>query len=91
MMEGTYRHGQESGYFKEYDKDGNLTSTAKYAEGVKLEDVAELVKLDVRKDYYPDGKVKIAATYNKEGKLEGVGGNTCPTARSRNPIFSGTG
>lgn len=72
MMEGTYKHGLENGYFKEYDKDGNLTSTAKYADGTKLQDVAELVKLDVRKDYYPDGKVKIAATYNKEGKLEGV-------------------
>ena len=72
MTEGTFKHGQENGYFKEYDKDGNLISTAKYADGVKLENVAELVKLDVRKDYYPDGKVKIAATYNKEGQLEGV-------------------
>jgi antitoxin component YwqK of YwqJK toxin-antitoxin module len=70
--EGTYNHGLENGYFKEYDKDGNLLTTAKYADGVKLEDVAELVKLDLRKDYYPNGKVKIAATYNKEGKLEGV-------------------
>jgi uncharacterized protein len=71
-QEGTYNHGLENGYFKEYDKDGNLVSTAKYADGVKLEDVAELVKLDVRKDYYPNGKVKIAATYNKAGQLEGV-------------------
>lgn len=71
-MEGYYKHGKENGYFKEYDKDGNLLSTAKYADGAKLEDVAELVKLDVRKDYYPDGKVKIAATYNKEGQPEGV-------------------
>jgi uncharacterized protein len=72
MREGTYNHGLENGYFKDYDKDGNLVTTAKYTDGTKLEDVAELVKLDVRKDYYPDGKVKIAATYNKEGKLEGV-------------------
>lgn len=72
MSEGMYKHGLENGYFKEFDKDGNLISTAKYADGSKLEDVAELVKLDMRKDYYPDGKVKIAATYNKEGRLEGV-------------------
>jgi uncharacterized protein len=72
MMEGSYKHGKENGYFKEYDKDGNLISTEKFADGTKLENVAELVKLDLRKDYYPDGKVKIAATYNKEGKLEGV-------------------
>jgi antitoxin component YwqK of YwqJK toxin-antitoxin module len=71
-QEGTFKHGLENGYFKEYDEEGNLLSTAKYAEGVKLEDVAELVKLDVRKDYYPDGKVKIAATYNKAGQPEGV-------------------
>lgn len=70
--EGTYKHGLENGYFKEYDIAGNLVTTAKFADGTKLEDVAELVKLDVRKDYYPDGKIKIAATYNKEGKLEGV-------------------
>jgi uncharacterized protein len=72
QREGTYKHGEENGYFKEYDTKGNLVTTAKYAEGVKLEDVAELVKLDVRKDYYPDGKVKIAATYNKDGQPEGV-------------------
>jgi len=72
QREGTYKHGLENGYFKEYDKDGNLITTAKYVEGNKLEDVAELVKLDLRKDYYPDGKVKIAATYNKQGQPEGV-------------------
>jgi antitoxin component YwqK of YwqJK toxin-antitoxin module len=70
--EGTYRHGKEEGYFKEYDQNGNLITTSKFTEGVKQEDVAELVKLEVRKDYYPDGTVKIAATYNKEGQLEGV-------------------
>jgi len=71
-LEGTFNHGLENGYFKEYDEVGNLFSTAKYAEGVKLEDVAELLKLDLRKDYYPDGKIKIAATYNKAGQPEGV-------------------
>ncbi len=72
QREGHYNHGVENGYFKEYDLDGNLVNTAKYADGIKLEDVAELVKLEVRKDYYPDGSIKISATYNKEGKLEGV-------------------
>jgi antitoxin component YwqK of YwqJK toxin-antitoxin module len=70
--EGVYKHGLENGFFKEYDRDGNLMTTAKYADGTKQEDVAELVKLDMRKDYYPDGKIRIAATYNKEGKPEGV-------------------
>ena len=34
--EGYYLHGQENGYFKEYDMDGNLLTTAKYADGVKI-------------------------------------------------------
>jgi len=72
MREGTYRHGKEEGYFKEYDLEGNLVTTSKFSEGVIQEDVAELKKLEVRKDYYPDGKIKISATYNEEGKLEGV-------------------
>ena len=71
-LEGNYKHGLENGYFKEYDDNGNLVGTSKFSDGTKLEDVAELAKLEVRKDYYPDGKVKIAATYNKEGKPEGV-------------------
>jgi antitoxin component YwqK of YwqJK toxin-antitoxin module len=71
-LEGAYKHGLENGYFKEYDMQGSLLSTSKYENGTKLEDVAELAKLEVRKDYYPDGKVKIAATYNKEGKPEGI-------------------
>lgn len=71
-MEGNYKHGAEHGYFKEYDRGGNLLSTSKYAEGVKQEDVAELARLEVRKDYYPGGGIRISATYNKEGKPEGV-------------------
>ncbi|HOX79308.1 MAG TPA: toxin-antitoxin system YwqK family antitoxin [Bacteroidales bacterium] len=71
-MEGSYKHGMENGYFKEYDRNGNLLTTSKFADGVKQENVAELVKLEVRKDYYPDGKIKVAATYNKEGKPEGI-------------------
>ncbi len=70
--EGSYKHGKENGFFKEYDRDGNLLTTAKYLEGARQEDVAELARLDMRKDYYPDGKIRIAATYNKEGKPEGV-------------------
>jgi antitoxin component YwqK of YwqJK toxin-antitoxin module len=97
QREGTYKHGEENGYFKDYDKDGNLLTTAKYADGTKLEDVAELVKLDLRKDYYPDGKVKIAATYNKEGNLEGVRREYAPDGKIeksfifRNGIMIGEG
>lgn len=72
QSEGYYKRGVEHGYFKDYDTSGNLVLTTKYENGIKIEDAKELVKLEVRKDYYADGTVKIAASYNKEGKLEGV-------------------
>jgi len=71
-LEGNYKRGLEHGYFKEYDTDGNLLTTTKYDNGLKVEDAQELTKLEVRKDYYPDGKLKIVATYSKEGVPEGV-------------------
>ena len=40
-------------------------------DGIKQEFVAELTKLDVKTEYYPDGKVKIKATY-KDDVPEGV-------------------
>lgn len=70
-MEGNYKHGLKHGYFKEYDLEGNLLSAVKYENGEQQEDVAELTKLDVKKDYYPDGQVRIVATY-KDGVPEGV-------------------
>ncbi len=70
-LEGIYKHGIKHGYFKEFDMEGNLITTSKYVNGEKQEDVAELVKLEIRKDYYPNGNVKIIASY-KEGIPEGV-------------------
>jgi len=70
-LECIYKHGLRNGYYKEYDVDGNLLFAFKYIEGVKQEAVAELTKLDVKTEYYPDGRVKIKATY-KDDKPEGV-------------------
>lgn len=72
QLECIYKHGLRNGYYKEYDEEGNLLVAYKYVDGEKQEFVAELAKLDVKKEYYPDGKVKIKATYNKENKPEGV-------------------
>lgn len=72
QLEGNYKHGLKNGYFKEYDRDGNLLSVTKYIDGEKIEKAEELEKLDVRTDYYPDGSVKIVATYTKDGTPEGV-------------------
>ncbi len=71
-LEGSFKHGLKNGYFKDYDKEGNLLSVVKYIDGEKIEKAEELEKLDVRTDYYPDGSVKIVATYNKDGVPEGV-------------------
>lgn len=71
-MEGTFNHGLKNGYFKEYDQEGNLTVATKFVDGEKEEMAEELMKLEVRTDYYPNGRVKVVGTYNKDGLPEGV-------------------
>lgn len=65
-LEGEYKNDLKHGYFKEYDRDGSLISTAKYLDGILQEDVAELAKLDIKREYYPNGNVKIVASYKDE-------------------------
>lgn len=69
--EGTFTHGLKNGYFKQYDRKGNLLSVSKYVNGEKEQKVEELSKLDVKTDYWPNGKPKIIASY-KNGVPEGV-------------------
>ncbi|OFY47723.1 MAG: hypothetical protein A2W85_13015 [Bacteroidetes bacterium GWF2_41_31] len=72
QKEGSYNNGLENGYWKEYDRDGNLISATKYVDGEKQEKAEELVKLDMRTDYFPSGKTKVVSTYTKDGIPEGV-------------------
>ncbi|MBC8320899.1 MAG: hypothetical protein H8E34_09275 [Bacteroidetes bacterium] len=72
IMEGNYKHGLKHGYFKEYDKEGNLISATKFIDGEIFEKAEELQKLEIRTDYYPNGKVKVVATYTRDGVPEGV-------------------
>jgi len=69
--EGIYRDDKRNGYFKEYDDKGMLTDIGKYVNDVRQEEAPELVKLDVRTDYYPTGKVKTVASY-KGSSPEGI-------------------
>ena len=69
--EGEYKNDLKHGYFKEYSKEGVLLSTSKYIDGLIQEDVAELAKLDIKTEYYPDGNVKIVASY-KDDVPEGI-------------------
>jgi antitoxin component YwqK of YwqJK toxin-antitoxin module len=61
--EGIYRDDKRNGYFKDYDEKGMLVDIAKYVNDVRQEETPELVKLDVKTDYYPDGKPKTVASY----------------------------
>jgi antitoxin component YwqK of YwqJK toxin-antitoxin module len=69
--EGEYKNDLKHGYFKEYSKEGNLITTQKYVDGILQEEVAELAKLDIKTEYYPNGKPKIVASY-KNNVPEGV-------------------
>lgn len=71
-MTGFYNHGLKNGYFKTYDPNGNLIATTKYVNGEKQKAAEKVNLLEVRTDYYPDGKVRVVGTYNKEGKPEGI-------------------
>jgi len=71
-LTGTFNHGLKNGYFKSYDRDGNLITTEKFVNGEKEKKAENLAVLDVRTDYYPDGKIKVIGTYTKEGVPEGV-------------------
>ncbi len=71
-MTGYFKHGLKNGYFKTFDHNGNLISTVKYVNGEKEKKALNLDVLDVRTDYYPDGKIKVTGTYTKNGVPEGV-------------------
>lgn len=58
-----YRAGMKNGFYKKYNDKGTLLSIEKYVNDVKEENVAELKEYEIRKDYYPDGKVKIVGSY----------------------------
>ena len=69
-LEGKFKKGKKHGYFKYYDKKGNLVKTEKYENDSLVENPDELVVLDIKKEYYPDGKIRIEAGF-KDGKPEG--------------------
>lgn len=64
--EGTYVDGKRDGYFKTYDKNGSLLTIEKYINDVLQVDAPELAKLDVKTEYYANGKVKSTGPY-KDG------------------------
>jgi antitoxin component YwqK of YwqJK toxin-antitoxin module len=69
--EAYYVNDKMNGFYKTFSKEGNLVTIDKYINDEKQLDVPELRKLEVRTDYYPDGKIKTVGSYNN-GIAEGV-------------------
>lgn len=70
-LEGVYKDDKENGYFKEYNESGGLLKISKFTDGVLQTEAAEVRKLEVEKEYYPDGAVRAARLY-RNGVLEGI-------------------
>ncbi len=70
-LEGRFNNDLKDGYFKEYDEKGKLLFTTKWIEGEKQENAVELVRLEVAKDYYPNGQVMTMQTF-RNGIAQGV-------------------
>ena len=71
VSQGTYKHGLKHGYFKNYDRKGKLLKTTKYLNGEIQEDAIETAKLEVKRSYYPDNKIKAYKSY-RNGIPDGV-------------------
>jgi len=65
-QEGNYLDDQKDGYFKDYTENGDLLKISKYVMGELQPDAEEIAKLQVRNEYYPDGKLKVSAMYRNE-------------------------
>jgi antitoxin component YwqK of YwqJK toxin-antitoxin module len=70
-VEGNYQDDMKDGYFKVYAENGDLISLDKYVKDVKQPEAQEVRKLDVKSEYYPDGKVKASGTFH-DGIPEGI-------------------
>jgi uncharacterized protein len=70
-QEGTYKDDRKNGYFKDYTENGDLIRVVKYVNDVPQPDAAEIQKLQVQNEYYPDGKIRSTTMY-RYGVPEGV-------------------
>ncbi|MBL4592730.1 MAG: hypothetical protein JKX68_02820 [Flavobacteriales bacterium] len=70
--ESRYKNDLLNGYYKEYNKKGLLTNATLYIDGIPQSFAAELATLDIRKEYYPDGKVRVEGIYDVIGKENGL-------------------
>jgi len=70
--EKRYKDGKLNGYFKTYNKNGELMSAILFINGIEQDKESNLADFDIKYEYYKNGKVKSAITYNKGGNKDGV-------------------
>ncbi|MEO0405311.1 MAG: hypothetical protein AAF193_10600, partial [Bacteroidota bacterium] len=71
QTEGYFTNGVKNGVFKYYNKRGELEKIEKYQGGVLLTDADEAALLEIKKEYYEDGKIKLIGSY-RDGSKQGV-------------------
>ncbi len=71
QQEITYLNDKRNGYLKKYDSTGTLLSIEKYINDEPAVFAEELKEYEIRRDYFPDGKVKIEGSYYKN-KPDGI-------------------
>ena len=67
-----YKNGLLNGYYKTYDKNGKLIKAILYIDGIPQNFTDELAVLDIRKEYYENGRVKVEGIYNKSDQENGL-------------------
>lgn len=70
-IEGSFRNGKKEGFFKTYDRSGNLVELKKYVDDKEVIDAPEIATLQVVTEYFETGVVSRITTY-RAGIAEGV-------------------
>lgn len=71
QSEGSYKDDLKNGYFKEYAENGDLKRILKYIDDEVQNEAEEIAKLEVQKEYYPNGRIRISAMF-RNGVPEGL-------------------
>ncbi|MBE0662512.1 MAG: toxin-antitoxin system YwqK family antitoxin [Bacteroidales bacterium] len=71
QMEGTFRNGKRDGFFKTYDRNGNLLDLKKFVNDEEIIDAPEIFRLEVVTEYYETGVISRVTTY-RNNLPEGV-------------------
>jgi len=71
QLEGRYRNGLKNGYFREYDRNGELLSTLKYIDGKVVENAEELMAVEKKRTFHPNAQIEWEKNY-LNGKEHGI-------------------